>query len=109
MNDEAVVAFDGVDFSYANSKTLFQNLSLSLRTGGFHVLKGPSGAGKSTLLRLVNRLEEPTAGCIYFKGRPLADYSSAASKAIHTDYPANAHGVRGIDPRQPLAPLYIQK
>ena len=75
MNDVPVVAFEGVDFAYPNSEPLFQGLSLSLHPGRFHLLKGPSGTGKSTLLRLVNRLEEPTAGRIFFKGRPLADYS----------------------------------
>jgi polar amino acid transport system ATP-binding protein len=32
---------------------------------------GPSGAGKSTLLRCLNRLEEPTCGCIFVDGVDL--------------------------------------
>ncbi len=38
-------------------------------------IMGPSGAGKSTLLRLLNFLEQPSQGCIYFKDfavRPAA-------------------------------------
>ena len=34
---------------------------------------GRSGAGKSTLLRLLTRLDDPDAGEITFRGRPLAD------------------------------------
>jgi len=38
------------------------------------LIQGPSGSGKSTLLRLINRLEEPSAGRIFFKGRPLTSF-----------------------------------
>ena len=35
---------------------------------GSTALLGPSGSGKSTLLRLLNRLADPTAGSVRFKG-----------------------------------------
>jgi len=35
---------------------------------------GPSGAGKSSFLRLLNRLDDPTSGEIYFKQKPLTLY-----------------------------------
>jgi putative ABC transport system ATP-binding protein len=38
---------------------------------------GPSGAGKSTLLRLINRLDEPTAGTIVFKGEDYRNFEPA--------------------------------
>ncbi len=38
------------------------------------VLVGPSGAGKSSLLRLLNRLDDPTAGSVIHGGRPVRDY-----------------------------------
>jgi tungstate transport system ATP-binding protein len=44
---------------------------LSFEKGKIYGLIGPSGAGKSTLLRLINFLEPPTAGRIFFKGREL--------------------------------------
>jgi tungstate transport system ATP-binding protein len=34
---------------------------------------GPSGAGKSTLLRLLNFLELPSEGEVYFEGRTISD------------------------------------
>src|SRR6266511_4411803 len=39
---------------------------------------GPSGTGKSTLIRCVNRLVDPTAGEILFRGVDLARLSGKA-------------------------------
>jgi phosphonate transport system ATP-binding protein len=44
------------------------NLSLSIPGGQFVGVVGRSGAGKSTLLRLLNRLTEPTGGCVLWDG-----------------------------------------
>jgi len=41
---------------------------------GATAIVGPSGAGKSTLLRLLNRLADPDAGTITYRGRPLVEY-----------------------------------
>jgi phosphonate transport system ATP-binding protein len=40
---------------------------------------GRSGAGKSTLLRMINRLQEPSSGSIYFNG---AEVSSLKGRAL---------------------------
>lgn len=42
---------------------------LSLERGKIYGIIGPSGAGKSTFLRLVNLLEEPTAGTMFVNGK----------------------------------------
>ena len=42
------------------------------------VVVGPSGSGKSTLLRLLNRMEEPSAGRVLFHGEPLPSYDVLA-------------------------------
>ncbi|MDQ6650771.1 MAG: ATP-binding cassette domain-containing protein [Actinomycetota bacterium] len=51
-----------------------QSVTAQIGAGGCTALVGPSGAGKSTLLRLLNRLEEPDAGQVHFRGRPLPSY-----------------------------------
>jgi len=40
--------------------------SLDIREGEIFAVVGPSGAGKSTLLRILNFLEPPTSGAVYF-------------------------------------------
>jgi osmoprotectant transport system ATP-binding protein len=50
------------------SRTVIEDVSLRVGAGEKLVLLGPSGCGKTTLLRMLNRLEEPTAGRIFFEG-----------------------------------------
>ncbi|MFE4106010.1 ABC transporter ATP-binding protein [Almyronema epifaneia] len=50
---------------------ILQDLSFSIAAGEFVGLVGPSGAGKTSLLRLINRLSDPSQGCIYFAGQDL--------------------------------------
>jgi tungstate transport system ATP-binding protein len=45
--------------------------ALDVPHGEVLVLVGPSGAGKSTLLRLLNFLEPPNSGTIWFQGTPV--------------------------------------
>ena len=45
--------------------------ALEMQQGEVLALVGPSGAGKSTLLRLLNFLEPPSAGTIWFQGAPI--------------------------------------
>jgi ABC-type sulfate/molybdate transport systems ATPase subunit len=51
--------------------TLVDDISVEVRAGEVLAVVGPSGAGKSSFLRLLNRLDEPTAGTVLLEG---ADY-----------------------------------
>jgi putative ABC transport system ATP-binding protein len=70
MTDEAIIRMEGAAFAFEDGGELFSGLTREFRAGSFTLVRGPSGAGKSTLLRLLCRLEEPTAGKLYFEGRP---------------------------------------
>ena len=53
------------------SALLLQNISFTVHRGEKIALIGASGAGKTTLLRLLNRLNNPSQGSIYFQEQPL--------------------------------------
>ncbi len=55
-------------------KTALAGVSLSLAEGSCLGVVGESGCGKSTLARLLVGLEQPTAGTVTLRGRPLASY-----------------------------------
>lgn len=74
MNRQPIISFDRITFSFSERQVIFKDLSLELQSGSSYLVKGPSGAGKSTFLRLINRLEEPSQGRIFFKGTPLSSY-----------------------------------
>jgi tungstate transport system ATP-binding protein len=44
---------------------------LEIHPGEILAVIGPSGAGKSTLLRMLNFLESPDSGKVYFQGQPV--------------------------------------
>jgi putative ABC transport system ATP-binding protein len=47
--------------------TLVDDISIEVRAGEVLAVVGPSGSGKSSFLRLLNRLDEPTSGTVYFE------------------------------------------
>ena len=57
----------GVTHKY-DGKPVLQNINVSVDRGDVFALIGPTGAGKTTLLRIVDLLEVPGAGEVYFDG-----------------------------------------
>jgi putative ABC transport system ATP-binding protein len=73
MAEDPLIELEKVRFAYGAGEPVLRETSFQLAPGGFTRVSGPSGAGKSTLLRLIARLEEPQAGVIRFRGRPLGE------------------------------------
>jgi putative ABC transport system ATP-binding protein len=67
----AVFELHGVSAS-RGGRAVIREVDLRIDRGATAVL-GPSGSGKSTLLRLLNRLAEPDAGTIRFRGRDVRE------------------------------------
>ncbi len=53
---------------------MLHDVTLAIPPGEVTALVGPSGAGKTSLLRLLNRLDDPTAGEVAYDGRPVSSY-----------------------------------
>jgi putative ABC transport system ATP-binding protein len=56
-------------------KCILDDINLEVAEGEVVAIVGASGSGKSSLLRLLNRLDEPTSGTVYFAGE---DYRTLA-------------------------------
>jgi ABC-type bacteriocin/lantibiotic exporter with double-glycine peptidase domain len=59
-----------VAFGYSPEKTVLRNVNVHFARGTITSIVGQSGVGKSSLLRLVTRMEEPTAGQVFFDDVP---------------------------------------
>jgi tungstate transport system ATP-binding protein len=51
-----------------DNRSVLKNINLKINLGEVFALIGPTGAGKTTLLRLLDLLDTPTSGRIYFAG-----------------------------------------
>jgi phosphonate transport system ATP-binding protein len=56
---------------YRAGQPVLKDVSLTVAGRGMTAIIGPSGTGKSTLIRCINRLVDPTAGKILFRGQDL--------------------------------------
>jgi len=52
-----------------DGKVILNNINLKIQEKRATCLIGPNGAGKTTLLRILNLLEKPTRGKIYYDGK----------------------------------------
>ena len=57
--------------SRVGSITIMQDVSFEVKDSDFLAIVGPSGCGKSTLLRLIQGLDHPTEGEVFFRDRPV--------------------------------------
>ena len=68
---DAILRVEHLGKSFGTHEVL-RDIDFSVNKGEVISIIGSSGSGKSTLLRCINMLEEPSAGTIYFEGRPIS-------------------------------------
>ncbi len=66
----SVIEIKNVSKSFGE-KVALDNVSLEIPEGRIFGLLGPNGAGKTTLIRIINRITIPSAGQVFFQGRPI--------------------------------------
>ncbi|AKS67697.1 glycine/betaine ABC transporter ATP-binding protein [Staphylococcus schleiferi] len=69
-----MIKFNNVTKRYGD-KVVVDQVDMEIQEGEFFVLIGPSGSGKTTTMKMINRLIPLSDGYIYFKERPISDYS----------------------------------
>ncbi len=70
----ALIRIEHVDKGFQSRHgtiAIMQDISFEVRDSDFVAIVGPSGCGKSTLLRLIQGLDRPTGGDIYFRDQPV--------------------------------------
>lgn len=60
-------------FKTYNGKVILKDISINIFKGDIIAVIGPSGSGKSTFLRMLNGLETPTSGHIFFNETDITD------------------------------------
>ena len=73
-----LLSITGLYKEYRRGEPVLKDINLRIEASGVTAIIGPSGTGKSTLIRCINRLIDPTAGEIMFKGLNLAQLKGKA-------------------------------
>jgi branched-chain amino acid transport system ATP-binding protein len=70
MNENEIIAAEGIDVFYGSSQILF-GVSLTVARGQTMALLGRNGAGKSTTLKAIAGIAPPARGVVRVLGKPL--------------------------------------
>ena len=82
FNQEFKIKVSNLDFSYDDSKPIFENLNLELNKNLTIYLEGPNGSGKSTFVDLISGLLSPSRGTIKINDLNLIDVSNNWLKEV---------------------------
>lgn len=77
----ALIEIKGLHKSFGKSEIL-TDINLDVEEGKILALIGPTGCGKTTLLRLIDTLDRPTRGSIFFHGEDICRLSSKKSLLV---------------------------
>ncbi len=71
--DEVILKAEGLSRTI-NGIRILDHVSITIRRGEIWAVVEPSGAGKSSFLRLLNRLDEPQEGKIWFHNQEIFSF-----------------------------------
>ncbi len=82
---ETMIKFEHLDKKFqskAGEVYAVKDANLEIEKGEIFGIIGFSGAGKSTLVRMINLLEEPTSGKVFFNGTDLTSISNRELRKV---------------------------
>ncbi|MBQ1394257.1 MAG: ATP-binding cassette domain-containing protein, partial [Lachnospiraceae bacterium] len=83
------------------TRTIINNLSLTVDDNKFIVITGPNGGGKSTLAKLIMGVKPVTSGKIYFNGIDITDMSITERAKLGVSFafqqPVRFKGIKVLD------------
>jgi cobalt/nickel transport system ATP-binding protein len=68
-----VFELKNVSYKYPDGTLALDNINMNIYRGEILAIIGSNGAGKTTLLKILNGLEFPNNGEVYFEGKKLTD------------------------------------
>jgi ABC-2 type transport system ATP-binding protein len=68
-SDDALIEVSRIEKRYRQVRAV-DGVSLAIGRGSCFGLLGPNGAGKTTLIEIIEDIIAPTAGTVFYKGRP---------------------------------------
>ena len=81
--DGDILRFEHVSYSYDGKTDALHDVDFAIRRGDFFGLAGATGSGKSTLTLLMNGLNQPTAGRVFYRELDLSEKENARSVPAH--------------------------
>ncbi|MEM9050739.1 MAG: ABC transporter ATP-binding protein [Bacteroidota bacterium] len=76
-----MIRAENISISYGQ-KALLRSLDLTLEEGSMTALIGANGSGKSSLMRVLNGLQIPTNGTVFWGNRPLGNINRSEKVKI---------------------------
>lgn len=74
-DNDAILEFKNVNFTYPDGKEVLHHINLNLEKGKTYALVGPTGGGKTTTASLMARLYDPTTGQVLLGGKDIRAFS----------------------------------
>ena len=95
-----MITFENVTKVYPDETVAIEDITFEVEQGTTTVFVGPSGCGKTTTMTLVNRLEEPTEGTVYYDGTNIQRARKGRTTTEHWLRHSGNRAIRSHDRRR---------